>query len=126
MTDTSRNSSVLVVEDEPLILFDTIDMIEAAGFIVHSASNASDALGLMAACPDIGILFTDVDMPGRMNGLKLAETVRGRWPAVAIIIVSGLHRLNGHDIPTDSQFFSKPYGQKFVVGALEAADNRFV
>jgi two-component system, response regulator PdtaR len=77
---------VLVVEDETLIHMATRDGIEAAGFKVHDAYNADEAITLLEAHPDIALIFTDVDMPGSMDGIKLAHYVRKRWPPVKIIV----------------------------------------
>ena len=82
-------SRVLVVEDEALVRLSTREEIEAAGFKVYEAHNADEAIRLLEANPDIELIFTDVDMPGSMDGVKLAHYVRKRWPPVKIIVTSG-------------------------------------
>jgi CheY-like chemotaxis protein len=80
---------VLIVEDEFLLRMDAVDMIAAAGFEVVEAINADDAIEILESRPDITAVFTDIQMPGTMDGLKLARAVRGRWPPVKIIATSG-------------------------------------
>jgi CheY-like chemotaxis protein len=101
--------AVLVVEDEPLIRMEAVDMIEDAGFRVYAAGSAAAALAVFAQHDDIGILFTDVDMPGSMNGLSLAFSVRDRWPLVGIVIASGILEIKNADVPEGAALFPKPY-----------------
>lgn len=110
--------SVLVVEDEPLLLMDAMDLIEEAGFVAYGASNADEAIRMLERYSDIRVLFTDVDMPGSMDGLKLARAVRDRWPPVSIIIASGHVRVTKEDLPENGLFFAKPYPPKGVIAAL--------
>jgi CheY-like chemotaxis protein len=74
--------AVLIVEDEALIRMDTASLIEDAGFKVHEAGNADEAIRILELHDEIRLIFTDVNMPGSMDGLKLAHYVRGRWPPV--------------------------------------------
>lgn len=101
--------AILVVEDEPLIRMEAVDMIEDAGFKVYEAADADAAIKLMEEHDDIGILFTDIDMPGSMDGMKLAAYVRDRWPPVAIVIASGKVDFTAMQLPEGSTFFPKPY-----------------
>lgn len=110
--------AVLVVEDEPLLLMDAIDMIEDAGFKAYGARDADDAIRMLEQHADIRVLFTDVDMPGSMDGLKLAHAVRDRWPPVSIIVASGHVRVTVEDLPSNGLFFAKPYPPKRVVETL--------
>lgn len=100
---------VLVVEDEALVRMDIVDFLEREGFIVSEASNADEAILLLERTADIRILFTDIDMPGSMDGLKLAAAVRDRWPPVQIVVTSGHMIVDVADLPDGSMFFSKPY-----------------
>ena len=83
------SAAVLIVEDEPLIRMGAVVLIEDAGFEVYEAGSADDAIALLEVHKEICLIFTDVDMPGSMDGLKLAHYVRGRWPPVKIIVTSG-------------------------------------
>ncbi|MBL8575605.1 MAG: response regulator [Mesorhizobium sp.] len=110
---------VLVVEDEPLVLMDISDQLQAHGFDVIEASSADEALVHLSTHSDIAVIFTDVDMPGTMNGLKLAAAVRERWPPIKIIVTSGHHILpNDYGLPEGSRFFPKPYGVDAVTRAM--------
>ena len=111
--------AILVVEDEPLIRMEAVDMIEDAGFKVYDAANADAAIILMELHDEIGILFTDIDMPGSMDGLKLAAYIRDRWPPVAIIIASGKVDFTNMQIPEGSTFFPKPYPTEQIAAVLE-------
>lgn len=110
--------TVLVVEDEPLVRMDAVDIVEEAGFVAIEASNADEAIRILETNPDIRIIFTDIDMPGSMDGIKLAFAVRDRWPPVVIMIVSGHHRPLAADMPENARFFSKPYGHAAIRSAL--------
>jgi two-component system, response regulator PdtaR len=109
---------VLVVEDDALILMDIALQLETEGFRVHMATNADAAIELLHRHNDIRLLFTDIDMPGSMDGLKLAAAVRERWPPVRIIVTSGARLVEITDLPDGSVFFSKPYDHSSVVGAM--------
>ncbi len=117
--EKSRLPSVLVVEDEPLIRMDAVDMIEDAGFKVYEAASADAAIALLEQHSDIGIIFTDIDMPGSMDGLKLAAYVRDRWPPVAIVIASGIVEVGKDTMPEGSIFFAKPYATSHITKALQ-------
>lgn len=108
--------TALVVEDEPLILMNTADELTELGYLVLEAPNAAAAIATMTTHPEVSILFTDIDMPGNMDGLQLAEAVRDGWPPVRIIVTSGHRRVVASDMPADCRFFSKPY-QTFEVRA---------
>lgn len=112
--------TVLVVEDEPLIRLSAVDLIEAAGFNVLEASNADEAIVLLETNPDIRVVFTDIEMPGSMDGLKLAFAVRDRWPPVTIIIASGRVTPQIEEMPSEVTFLRKPYPDAAIISAIEA------
>ena len=107
--------AVLVVEDEALIRLDIVDQLADEGYEVLEAGSADEAVALLEANPAIRILFTDIDMPGSMDGLKLAAAVRDRWPPVKIVVTSGHRMVEITDLPDGSVFFSKPYHHRKVV-----------
>ncbi len=109
---------VLVVEDEPLILMDIADQLTDRGFEVIEAANADEAIAILADNAKIEILFTDVDMPGSMDGVKLAAAVRDRWPPVHIIVASGHRAVRAAEIPANSRFFVKPYSTDEIAMAM--------
>ncbi len=116
---TTRNA-VLVVEDDPLVRLGAVDLVEDAGFVVYEAENAEDAIHMLEEHEDIFALFTDIEMPGSMDGLKLAHMVNRRWPPVAILIASGYLKLSRQDLPDEAMFFTKPYSPATIAMALNA------
>ena len=118
MSEATTKPVVLVVEDEVLIRMNTVDMIEDAGFHVLEAANADEAIVLLETRLDIRVVFTDIDMPGSMNGVRLAQAVRGRWPPIKIIATSGHFKLKEGDLPPDGRFLPKPYNRAQVTEVL--------
>jgi DNA-binding NtrC family response regulator len=111
--------SILIVEDEALIReLMAVDLTEA-GHEVLQASNADDAIEILNARLDITHMITDIDMPGSMDGLKLAYAVRGRWPPVKIVICSGKHRLASDRLPIGSKFVPKPFLFHHITAAMD-------
>ena len=114
----SRKPVVLVVEDEWLLRMDAAEMIIAAGFEVVEAIDADQAIEILESRCDITMVFTDVQMPGSMDGLKLARAVRGRWPPIKIIATSGLVDVGEKDLPEGGRFLSKPYRPNELTNVL--------
>ena len=110
---------VLVVEDEMLLRMRAVDMVEDAGFTSVEAVNADEAVAILESRSDIALLLTDIQMPGSMDGLKLAHAVHERWPPIRIILVSGQLRLASIDIPADSRFFGKPLEAKEMIAEMQ-------
>jgi two-component system, response regulator PdtaR len=115
---------VLVVEGDFLLRMDAVQMIEEAGFDVLEAANADDAIAILEARSDINVIFADVDMPGSMDGLRLAHAVRGRWPPIKIITTSGHVGVKDEDLPAGGKFIPKPYGFSYVTGVIRDLVNR--
>ena len=95
-----------------------MDVVNEAGLEPITATNADEAIILLETRTDIRLVFTDIDMPGSMDGLKLAAAVRGRWPPIEIILTSGHAAPRLSDMPPRSRFFAKPYDVNGVVRAL--------
>ena len=114
----TKRPVVLVVEDEFLIRMHAAEMIEEAGFEVVEASNADEAVAILEARLDVAVVFTDIQMPGSMNGLKLAMAVRGRWPPIHIVTTSGLIDVRTGDLPQGARFLPKPYSPAQIIGTL--------
>ncbi|MGY4474804.1 response regulator [Bradyrhizobium sp. USDA 3364] len=110
---------VLVVEDEPLLRMAAVDMVEEAGFEPVEAADATEAVRILEARFDIRIVFSDIDMPRGIDGMKLAALIRNRWPPIDIILTSGHVDASEVDLPVRSMFFSKPYNEKVVVAAMK-------
>jgi CheY-like chemotaxis protein len=111
---------VLVVEDEPLLRTLAVEVVEEAGFIAIEARDADEAIVLLESRFDITLLFTDINMPGSMDGLELAHAVRDRWPPIKILVVSGKQRLQSSDLPPNSCFIGKPYPAASLVEGLRS------
>jgi CheY-like chemotaxis protein len=110
--------AILVVDDEALILVDVADQLREEGFTVYEAGNADIAIEMLSQHADIRLIFTDIDMPGSMDGLKLAAAVRDRWPPVKIIVTSGRYRIDTPLLPDGSAFFTKPYSHVDIVRSM--------
>jgi len=110
---------VLIVEDEFLLRIDAVDMVKAAGFEVVEAANADEAIEILESRRDITVVFTDIQMPGSMDGLKLARAVRGRWPPIKIVATSGHLHVRETDLPEGGRFLPKPYSPVEVAGLLQ-------
>jgi CheY-like chemotaxis protein len=115
---------VLVVEDEMLLRMRAVDMVEDAGFTSVEAVDADEAVAILESRSDIALMFTDIQMPGSMDGLKLAHAVRERWPPIKIILVSGQLKPATMDIPADSRFYGKPLKAKEMIAELQSMINQ--
>ncbi|HXL99900.1 MAG TPA: response regulator [Rhizomicrobium sp.] len=106
--------TILIVEDEPILRIYAASVLEDAGFKVIEAGNAEHALSLFSTNPDIAVLFTDINMPGDMDGLALAAEVHRRHPDVHLIVTSGKIMPAKDDLPDDSKFLPKPYAAERI------------
>jgi two-component sensor histidine kinase/FixJ family two-component response regulator len=113
------STNVLVVEDEMVLRMRAVDIVEDAGFTAVEAVNADEALSILESRSDIALLFSDIQMPGSMDGLKLAHAVYDRWPSIKIILVSGQVKLSDAARPADSRFFGKPLEVKKMIAELQ-------
>jgi CheY-like chemotaxis protein len=111
---------VLVVEDDMLLRMRAVDMVEDAGYISVEAVDADQAVAILESRSDIALLFTDIQMPGSMDGLGLAHSVHARWPPIKIILVSGQLMLASIDIPANSRFFGKPLDAKVMIAQIQS------
>src|SRR3954470_5776118 len=118
-TDFPQMPNVLVVEDEMILRMRAVDIVEDAGFNPVEAVNADEALSILESRSDISVLFTDIQMPGTLDGLKLAHAVYKRWPGIKIILVSGQVTLSDADKPIDSRFFGKPLETKQMIAEIQ-------
>lgn len=111
---------VLVVEDEPIVRMAAADMVSDAGFIPIEARNATEAVQILEQRTDIRIVFTDIDMPGGLDGTRLAAAIRDRWPPIEIILTSGNIRPAAEMMPQRSIFLAKPYTEVQLVNTLRS------
>ena len=112
---------VLVVDDEALVRMNAVAMIEQAGHQVIEAANADEAIRILDSRFDIEIVFSDVSMPGSMDGLRLVHLIRDRWPPIRLILASGKSLPEGAMPPEGSVFLCKPYDFEDLTGALARA-----
>jgi two-component sensor histidine kinase/ActR/RegA family two-component response regulator len=116
---TAVPPKVLVVEDEMMLRMRAVDIVEDAGFIPIEAVSADEALAILESRSDIDLLFTDIQMPGSMDGLKLAHAVHERWPSIKIILVSGKLTPTEAEKPLHSRFFGKPLEVKQMIAEMQ-------
>lgn len=116
---TPRPAAVLVVEDEPVVLFYIADTIQNAGYEVIEATNADMAIEALKSRNDVKVLVTDIDMPGSMDGMRLAQAARDHSPPIEIIVMSGKHRPESRDLPAGAIFFAKPVNEGELTRALK-------
>jgi two-component system, response regulator PdtaR len=110
---------ILVVEDEAIIRMGTVQMLEDAGFAVLEACNADVALKILESRIDIDAVFTDIQMPGSLCGLRLAHAIRDRWPPIHVVVASGLKAPTQDEFPKIGRFIRKPYAPEHVLKALQ-------
>jgi two-component system, response regulator PdtaR len=113
-----RKPVVLVVEDDPLIRLGAVDIVVSAGYEALEASDADEAIRILESRTDIDIVFTDVQMPGTMDGIKLSHYIRDRWPPVKLIVASGNAILEESSLPSGSRYFPKTYDENVIAKAL--------
>jgi two-component system, response regulator PdtaR len=114
---------VLIVEDEPLVRLTGADLLAGAGFEVLEAGNADEALRILEATPQVRVVFSDVEMPGSLDGVGLARHICQRWSSIGIILTSG-HRIREETIPRDGRFLPKPYDGGALVRHIEEIVNQ--
>ena len=112
--------TVLIVEDEPIVRHYESELAEGAGFLTLMASNAEEALRELEGPIDVGILLTDVMMPGAMNGIELVNAVRERWPHVRIVIASGHVDSQAGDGREQIVYVHKPFTPTELISALQS------
>jgi CheY-like chemotaxis protein len=109
---------ILVVEDNAVIRMAGMEFVTTAGFEALGAASADEAIRILEARPDIHLVFTDIEMPGTMDGLKLAHYIRTRWPPVKLIVASGKTLIEESHLPNGARFFRKPYSDGSILEAM--------
>ena len=109
---------VLIVEDEALVRLVAASMLQDAGFDTLEADTAEDALDVLERHDDVRVLFSDVQLPGAMDGLDLAHLVHDRWPDIGLLLTSGGVTVRRNEIPDDGDFLPKPYDVFRMVEAV--------
>lgn len=114
--------TMLIVEDEPLIRMCAVDFAEEAGYAALEAKDATEAMTILESGTDVAVLFTDITLPGGMNGLDLADRAAARWPAMRIMLASGGLAGLPEDVAPGAYRLPKPYGMAQFLAALEELD----
>jgi CheY-like chemotaxis protein len=115
---------ILIVESDPDLRMVAVQFVKEEAFETLEADDADQALAMLESWSEIAVLFTNIDMPGSMNGLKLARVVSNRWPAIEILIASGHVRLPLTDLPPNSRFLGKPYRAEAMMAELHSLVGR--
>ncbi len=109
---------ILVVDDEVLIRMALVDFLDRHDLEVLEAGDADEAIALLDSHSDIEVMVTDVEMPGSMDGVRLAHHVRFRWPPIKILVISGNAALEWRDLPDKTRFLRKPFADGELWNAL--------
>ena len=111
-------AAILIVDDEPLLRMAAFAMVEDAGFEAIEAADATEAIAILESRSDIRLVFTDIEMPQGIDGLKLAALIRHRWPPIVVVVTSG--RYLAREMPASgfALFFAKPYRERDVIAAF--------
>jgi CheY-like chemotaxis protein len=112
-------STVLVVEDDAVLRACAAEVVANAGYTAVEAADADEAVAILESRSDVALVFTDIQMPGSMDGLGLARTVNDRWPAIKIILVSGRMEPSERERPVNSRFLRKPFATKEMIEGLQ-------
>jgi CheY-like chemotaxis protein len=112
-------ATVLVVEDNAILMMNAVQIVEDAGYLAVEAVNSEQALALLESNPDIAVMFTDIEMPPGMDGLGLARVVHDRWPLVSLVIASGRVCPSAAEMPEHTTFLTKPYSATDVEDAFD-------
>jgi two-component system, response regulator PdtaR len=115
----AHRPAILIVEDDPIIRWSGAETLMEAGFEVLEAGNAAEALRLLENHGAVRVLFTDVDMPGKMDGLELARIAAHRWPCIHIIVASGRREPQMRQMPDNGRFIPKPYMPEQIVRDID-------
>jgi two-component system, response regulator PdtaR len=118
-TKTPPEPLILVVEDEELLRLFAADLLEEHGFRVVEARNAAAALKVLETRDDVRLLFTDIQMPGTLDGMDLAREVHQRWPRVLLVITSGQKKPTEEEMPDHGRFVAKPYRAEELLGQVD-------
>jgi len=116
----NKRPVVLIVEDEALQRMMAVQALAAAGFDVLEAADADDAIAWLERRPDVAVVFTDIKMPGSMDGLRLAAAIRDRWPPVKVVTTSQFIQPGESKTPEGGLFVPKPYSPAQIVGTLHS------
>jgi CheY-like chemotaxis protein len=109
---------VLIVEDEFLVRVFAAEIAEEAGFNVLEVADADEAISVLQNRSDVRVVLTDIDVPGHLDGLELAQAIRHRWPPLQVVVTSGRMRPANDELPERSHFVPKPFDFFRMTGLL--------
>lgn len=109
---------VLIIEDEPVLRIEVIDMVERAGFEAVESTSVEDAIHTLEERLDIRIVYIDLDMPRGVKGIEIAAAIRDRWPPIDIILTAANFAKADLDLPARAEFYSKPIQHPEIVAAM--------
>jgi DNA-binding NtrC family response regulator len=115
---SSRQPIVLVIDDEPLIEMEAVDLFHDLGYEAIGVRNADEAMLILRARDDVSLVFTDIEMPGTMNGLLLATTLEAIWLHIQVLITSGRTAPPDEALLGSARFLPKPYDAIQIERAL--------
>ena len=118
MTNAPDKPTALIVDDEALLRMHAAEVLEDYGFSVVEAATADEALKILADRCDVQLLFTDIQMPGELDGLELAHRVHDRWPHILLVVTSGGICPDEGDLPEPGCFISKPFQESELLGKI--------
>jgi CheY-like chemotaxis protein len=113
--------TILVVEDEVLVRLMVAEQLRDADFHVVEAANADEALAVLQFTTDVALIVTDIRMPGSMDGLELAKTVRAAFPEIRIVLISG--NVPQFTSVNHDAFVPKPYEPDKIIGLIKTLLN---
>ncbi len=116
--------AILLVEDEILIRIELADFFADAGYQVFEAGDADEAIGILEREKTIRIVLTDIQLPGSMDGLKLAHYIRDRYPPTVLLLTSGGVHIEDASLPASSQFIAKPFDPTRILRQIELMTRR--
>jgi two-component system, response regulator PdtaR len=116
--------TILVVDDEWLIRSDLAQSLEEAGYRTREACNSAEAIAMLEKHREIRVVFTDIQMPGSMDGVALAHCIRQRWPPTILVISSGNRRPHRSELPEDTEFLAKPVDKECLGAILQEVERR--
>jgi len=112
----SEKPTVLVIENEPIIRMETVQMLHGAGYAVRDVSNTDDAMTLLEDHDGIRAVFTEIRVPGRLDGMNLARAIAGRWPGIRLVVTSSVPKTAS--FPDDWRYVPKPYDGAQIAATL--------
>jgi two-component system, response regulator PdtaR len=117
-----QEAKILLVEDDPIVLRATSDLLSDEGYRVAEAAGCDEAIAYLEAEPDTDVLVTDINLTCEGDGMSLAKLAAERWPHMRIVLVSGEMRPSAGQYPERAVFFTKPYAPGALLHVVKSPD----